>query len=324
MYRLRQANLLKHQMTFPKRESLSSWARVQKCLLPPKLITFDAYNTLYCSTIPVMEQYALIALKYNIIENPNDLVGRFTPIFKKLSTLYPNYGKHSNISADQWWTLLIKELFKSHLVPQEMIREILARFKTNEAYTAYPDVIEFIKAIKSRYPNVILGIISNTDPAAYDLLESLGLFQHFIPYTYFSYDLDMSKPDTKLFDYVIDDVLKRQPDLVATTINTSTTAKQLFLENCWHIGDELEKDMLAAQNAGWNAILVDRLDRNGFLNNISSRADMTEHDLQLDKIDQHAENIWDFCRDRDELVQLNEKTFVVPNIRVVTRMFLQE
>lgn len=307
------------KMTFPKKCSISNWVQANKQLPRPRLITFDAYNTLYCSTVPVMEQYAEIASKYGIEENEIDLVTRFTPIFKRLTLKYPNYGKHSQISADEWWTLLIKELFQSYQVTEEMVNEILARFKTNRSYTAYPDILEFIKAIKSQYPEVILGIISNTDPACYELLKSLGLFLYFTPYTYFSYDLDMSKPDPKIFDYVIDDVLKRNPDLLK--FNES---KENLLHGCWHIGDEMKKDMLAAERAGWNSILVDRLDRNGFLNNITSREDMTEHDLQLDKIDQHAEDIWEVCCNLKEFIQLNENTFVVPNLRVVRSMFLEE
>lgn len=303
-------------MTFPKNISINGGTQKNMRLPPPKLITFDAYNTLYCSTIPVMEQYAAIALKYNINEDSQELVKRFTPTFKRLTEKYPNYGKHSNITADQWWSYLISELFQPHHVSQDMISEILARFKTNKAYTAYPDVIEFIKAIKVKYPNVIIGIISNTDPAVYDLLKSLGLFQFFTPYTYFSYDLDISKPNIEIFNYVVDDVLKRNPD-----ITTDSTTKEKFLQDCWHIGDELKKDMLAAEKAGWNGILVDRLDRNGFINNISSRSEMSEHDLQLDKIDQHAEKIWEVCRNRDELVQLSDRTFVVPNFRVIKSMF---
>lgn len=303
-------------MTFSRNISISEWTQKNNRLPPPKLITFDAYNTLYCSTIPVMEQYAAIALKYNINEDSRELVKKFTPTFKRLTTKFPNYGKHSNITADQWWSYLITELFHPHHVSQDMIFEILARFKTNKAYTAYPDVVEFIKAIKLKYPDVIVGIISNTDPAVYDLLKSLGIFHFFAPYTYFSYDLDISKPDVEIFNYAVNDVLQKNPDFI-----TDSTTKEIFLQGCWHIGDELNKDMLAAERAGWNGILVDRLDRNGFIKNISSRSEMTEHDLQLDKIDQHAEKIWEVSQNREELVQLNDRTFVVPNVRVVKSMF---
>ena len=82
--------------------------------------------------------------------------------------------------------------------------------------------------------------------------------------------------------------------------------------------------MLAIENAGGKGILVDRLNKNGYLDNYSSKVGMIEHELLLDKIDQHAENIWELCRDKEEFVQINERTFVVPNIRVVKQIFLQE
>lgn len=306
-------------MTFPKKYSISESIQTIKPLLPPKLITFDAYNTLYCSSIPVLEQYASIARKYGIIIDPNNLVKRFPECFKKLTKIHPNYGKYTNITGDEWWSILIKDLFQPHDVPQDMISKIVTHFKTKKAYSTYPDIIEFIKAIKLKYPDIILGVISNTDPAVYDLLKNLNLFQYFTPYTYFSYDLEISKPNPKIFDYVINDVLKKNPEITNGLLD-----RQSLLKHCWHIGDEIEKDMLAAENAGWNGILVDRLDKHGYLGDYSSKRSMTEHELLLDKIDQHVQNIWEICHAKDWFVQLNERTFVVPNIRVVKHIFLQE
>ena len=69
-------------MTFPKKISISDSTKKIKPLLPPKLITFDAYNTLYGSTIPVVEQCTNVNAKYSIFEVSNALVKRFPKCLK--------------------------------------------------------------------------------------------------------------------------------------------------------------------------------------------------------------------------------------------------
>lgn len=319
---------------FPKRFNSASWSTK---LITPRLITFDAYNTLYCTTLPVIEQYMSVAEIYGIKTDRMKLVNKFTVVFKDLTLKYPNYGKYHNMSAIEWWSLLLTQLFTPHPISDAMINDILKRFQGQEAYAVYPDVLNFLKYCQLQYPNVKLGIISNTDPIVYILLENLGILDFFKDHLYLSYELDISKPDTRIFHHVINDVIGRHPDILV-----GLTQKNELAKYCWHIGDEMKKDMIAANNAGWNAILVDRLNRNGFFyetsdykhngdlgNNIDNqshnyllrRKDMNEYSLQIDKIDQHAMKIWNLSKDRTDFIQLTEKTFVVPNINTIQKMF---
>ncbi|CCK70480.1 Dpi35p KNAG_0E02190 [Huiozyma naganishii CBS 8797] len=306
-------------MTYPKKMTLPSQGKIEPPVLPPKLITFDAYNTLYCSTTPIMEQYSAIALKYGIKVPVERLNERFRKTFQTLNDKYPNYGKHFGFSANDWWARLIRQVFLPTEVPESLVDDILERVLTKEGFIAYPDIIDFVKEVKGRFPDVIIGVVSNTDPDCYELLRQLGLFDYFKGAVYLSYDIELFKPDPKLFDYVVSDVVKRHPGIIGEGDSIKT-----FRRHCWHVGDEFKKDLLAAQKAGWNAVLVDRLNRNGLLNDLEQRSEMTEHDLYMDKLDQHAEKIWDHCRDQKHFVQLNETSFVVPNITVLKQLFLAE
>ena len=46
-------------------------------LLKPKLVTFDAYNTLYSTTLPVMEQYSRLGRKYGLDSSAQELTLKF-------------------------------------------------------------------------------------------------------------------------------------------------------------------------------------------------------------------------------------------------------
>lgn len=64
-------------MQFPKSIKINQWDLPANKLKPPKVITFDAYNTLYSTTLPVMEQYCKIGLKYGIEADPQHLTVKF-------------------------------------------------------------------------------------------------------------------------------------------------------------------------------------------------------------------------------------------------------
>ncbi|CCF55477.1 hypothetical protein KAFR_0A00390 [Kazachstania africana CBS 2517] len=294
-------------MSFPKKVSLP----VLKC---PKIITFDAYNTLYCTTLPVMEQYCLVGRKYGIKVDPRTLTSNFPPIFKELRTKYPNYGKHDGITAEQWWGLLIKRVFKPINVPNEMVSDILLRFEGEEAYAVYPDVLEFLQRCKEKMPGIILGIISNTDPIVNKLLKNLKLTQFFEGNIYLSYDLELSKPNREIFDFALTDIVKRNRLAFDGTLDD-------FKKSCWHIGDELHNDLQGAANSGWNSILIDRSNRNGFFNTTRGLPERSEHDLTLEKVDHEAKRIWELSILQNDIIQYSEKSYVVANMRMLNDIF---
>lgn len=297
-------------MTFPKRIPITGWKYPIKPEVP-KIITFDAYNTLYSTTLPVMEQYCLVAKKYGVKADPKQLTHEFPLIFKALRKEHPNYGKDTNISPTQWWTKLITSMFKPSKSPNAMIEEILARFEGFEAYMVYPDLLELLKEIKMKYPDVVLGIISNTDPLVYTLLKNIGLYEYFENNIYLSYNLDLKKPSAEIFQYAIEDMTTKHPRLL------DDMTLQELKGSCWHIGDESINDMHAAENAGWNGVLMDRTNKYGYMSESFEKLERDGDLLSVDKIDNNSKESWEISVKQRDAIQLSERTFVVSNFEVL-------
>ncbi|CAI4048384.1 Dpi35p SKDI_13G2600 [Saccharomyces kudriavzevii IFO 1802] len=301
-------------MTYPKRIPINAWNdtfRVAK----PLIVTFDAYNTLYATKLPVMEQYCIVGRKYGIKTTPSTLTKNFPHVFKKLKEDYPQYGKHSNIKPEEWWSLLIRNVFVPIEIPDEMIDEILMRFEGFDSYFVYPDLIEFLSNLKSRYPNIILGIISNTDPTFYKLLKNIGLYETFADSIYLSYELDLIKPDRAMFQYALDDIIRKNSHLL------KMYSREEILQHSFHIGDELKNDLEGAQAAGWTGILLDRSDKYGYLSESVGKASRDEYKLSIDKIDNHSMKTWEASTKQKDTVQLSERKYVVSNFEVLEELF---
>lgn len=305
----------KVKMTYPKRLLVDSKRPMDLRVQVPKIITFDAYNTLYCTKVPVMELYSAGGAKYGVNVDVDTLTARFPDAFRTLNKKYPNYGKAAGWTADEWWQQLIKDVFKPEVASDEMVESILKTFEGKNAYAVYPDILHILTKIKAEYPEIVVGIISNTDPTAYKLMDNLEISHFFEDFMYLSYDLNMCKPNKEIYEYVLSDIVNKRPDLLKnSTINELRT-------RCWHIGDELKNDLLGAKDAGWNSILVDRLNSNHYFNEIPHKFEITEHKLSLDKISQRAEEVWKLSRDQKDIIQLDKNSFVTSNITLVESLF---
>lgn len=300
-------------MTFPKRVSIASW---KQSLKPdkPKVITFDAYNTLYATTLPVMEQYSLVAKKYSINVDPDQLTQRFPAVFKALKDQHPEYGKYTNISAIQWWSLLIKNVFHPEKASKDMIDEILTRFEGQEAYMVYPDVLKFLLDVRLKYPDVILGIISNTDPIVDTLLKNLGLHDFFDGHIYLSYDIGSKKPSKQIFDYAVRDICSKHPELLE-----KVTLEELKA-HCWHCGDEATNDLHGAVDAGWNGVLIDRTNKYGYLSNSFQNVSRSADVLSIDKIDSNCDASYKISLEQTDAVLTGKRAYVVSNFKTVETM----
>lgn len=280
----------------------------------PKLITFDAYNTLYSPRLPVMEQYALVANKYGIDKNPNELAAKFPHIYATLQKEHPQFGKTTNISAFEWWCLLVRRVYEPLSVPHQMITEIVTRFESSEAFTVYSDVLQLLYDLHTRFPDTILGIVSNTDPQIYSLLHNLGLDQYFSrDNIYLSCEIGLTKPSPDVFDYVLKDVVNRNTIFHGIDINE-------LRPNCWHIGDELVNDLEAASNAGWTAILVDRYDKYGFAVNDCAKRSRNAYKLAIDKLDSAFSESSSQAPSDSIVTQLHKRQLVVKNLDIVRKM----
>ncbi|CAI6700273.1 AAC_HP2_G0041080.mRNA.1.CDS.1 [Saccharomyces cerevisiae] len=189
------------------------------------------------------------------------------------------------------------------------------RNKKHNTENILPECNKIKKEVKSRHPDVILGIVSNTDPIFYKLLKNIGLFETFSGHIYLSYELNLAKPDRAIFQYALDDIISKQPHLL------EKYTREEILQHCFHIGDELKNDLEGAEAAGWTGILLDRNDKYGFLSNSISKPMRDEYKLSIDKIDNNSINTWEASTKQTDTLQLSERKYVVSNLEVLEELF---
>ncbi|GAB7324080.1 hypothetical protein MBLNU13_g07469t2 [Cladosporium sp. NU13] len=245
-------------------------------------ICFDAFGTLFTPRKPVAQQYSEVARSFGLGGfSDDDIAKAFKDAFKKESTQNPNYGKATGLGAEKWWSNIIHNTFKpyyhpgQHQAPTNLIPSLIHRFHSKEGYTLYPDVLPLLKQLKGpnhqthqTQPRVVIGIITNSDNRTADILTSMGVRVnplHYgdqpshsqsqqgsfdIDFTVLSYDVGFEKPSHRIF--------AAADEMLASLL--SAEQKEVDSEE-WrkvYVGDEYEKDVVGATQAGWKAVLIDR------------------------------------------------------------------
>jgi hypothetical protein len=157
---------------------------------------------------------------------------------------------------------IIHATFSPISLPPALPPALLSHFATRRAYilhTSIPSLLKFLKA-NDQYDHTAIGVISNSDSRIVSVLRSLGVAIRSYPpmkvqdevdgeagtidFVTLSYDVGVEKPHQKIFEAAF------------------LEAKSLFGgdDTEWakvHIGDDMEKDVVAARSAGWEGILWD-------------------------------------------------------------------
>lgn len=155
-------------------------------------------------------------------------------------------------------------------MPSELIPQLLHRFWSDEGYMLLPDVPLVLRGVRNlqtlRYDRVVVGVITNSDDRVPDILTSLGLKVRPLRYgtrqqdleshsgncdidfAIISYDVGHEKPDKRIFS-AAEDMLKVVLD------NWPAPADPVSWEKIY-VGDEYDKDIIGAGNAGWSAVLI--------------------------------------------------------------------
>jgi len=203
-------------------------------------------------------------------------------------TKYPNYGKSEGLTPDEWWTKvraldlslstyngvrlrqlihesspqIIHATFSPISIPSALPPALLSHFATRRAYLLHTSIPFLLKSLRvnDHYNHTVIGVISNSDPRVASVLRSLGVAIRSYPsmnihdtadgengtidFVTLSYDVGVEKPSQRIFEAAFEE------------------AKQLAggEDKEWvkvHIGDDMEKDVLAAQCAGWAGVLWD-------------------------------------------------------------------
>ncbi|KAK3328627.1 hypothetical protein B0T19DRAFT_462253 [Cercophora scortea] len=255
---------------------------------PPKrnlLICFDAFGTLFRPTLPIEEQYMLMARRHKLdgpSVTPAALRTRFRSAFDAASALWPNYGRGLGMASETWWRGVVVKTFKplirhgeGEVLENELAPDVVRRFATREGYTAAPGVGSTVKGnggllrrLKEgqgvgRVGRVVVGVISNSDERVMSVLEDFGVRvapvrfglgevkeevkggEYDVDFCCLSYDVGWKKPDIRIFK--------------AAEGMASEVAGEEVDDEGWvkvYVGNELRKDVFAARDAGWHGVLL--------------------------------------------------------------------
>ncbi|GIZ37553.1 hypothetical protein CKM354_000099700 [Cercospora kikuchii] len=249
--------------------------------MPPRnlLICFDAFGTLFKPRYSIPQQYGDVARSFGLSGFTNeDVNSSFKAAFKKESKQNPNYGKANGMNPERWWTNIITNTFKPLIPPEQaipngMVPKLLHRFWCDGGYTLFEDVQPLIRKLREAHEaentRVVIGVITNSDDRVPDILTSFGLKvsslryggryakssvaaeceQYDVDFSVMSYDVGHEKPDKRIFE-AAEEVLRTS--LLRAENGESVEWRKVY------VGDEHEKDVVGALNAGWNAVLIDR------------------------------------------------------------------
>lgn len=227
----------------------------------PQIVSFDGFGTIYYPSKPVHEQYHEIGSKMGLEKSAADIEKDFGSLYQELQREYPNYGREAGLeSPDKWWLELIVKLFNiPHYTKDEssaqLCQTLLDHFTTEKAYRLYDDVIPVLSILKEH--EIPAVVATNSDPRVRKILKNLGVSNYINDSNiYVSYDYETEKPDRRFYIAIAKDYW--------TAKTSQSRLPALFLENCWHVGDDYNKDFLGAVRAGWNGVYLDRQHQSPF------------------------------------------------------------
>lgn len=239
------------------RRFLSGTTKQQK----PRLITFDAYDTLFHPRHEVGYWYKR-AVEFHVpsigsaAPNVKIFSKNFRSAFSRMSKQYPCYGAIAGLSAATWWFQLVQDtLYLSlHGILSESFLEqrmpLLFRdlyydiFQSDEAWVLADGTKQLLEYLDKHRgedaASVKIGIVSNSDDRTLSILKTLGISTHF-DFVLTSYETKTEKPSPEIFKQAMQAAGIYDPRL------------------CVHVGDSLESDVLGALQQSWRAIHVDQL-----------------------------------------------------------------
>ncbi|KAI8583888.1 hypothetical protein K450DRAFT_220439 [Umbelopsis ramanniana AG] len=214
-----------------------------------RLITFDAYNTVFKPRGGISAQYEMEARKFGINVSKEAINKSFRPALKAQVSKYPLYGLSQGLNPKIWWQDVVRSTFIGAGASEKDLDEkflalyetIWTRFTCADGYEVFSDVFDTLKELKSR--KITLGVISNSDERVAQVLESLKLDSYF-DFVLTSSMARCEKPARQIFDQAL---------RLGSKSSSPIQASQAL-----HIGDDLKSDYFGARDAGWHSLLLRR------------------------------------------------------------------
>lgn len=209
--------------------------------MPIKVIFLDAGGTLLHPARPVGETYATFAARYGQNWQAEILTAGFRSAFKKARPRTTHEPVSRNGDERPFWRRVVREALSAVAVPESFpfdswFEELYAAYAQPELWLLYPETLLVLETLRRR--GVRLALLSNWDSRLRPLLNGHGLTP-FFEQIIISGEQGAEKPDTAFYELA---------------------AERLCIapHEALMVGDDPTNDYDAPQDAGWQALLIDR------------------------------------------------------------------
>jgi len=210
-------------------------------MAPPRVIFFDAADTLFHVKGSVGDEYLRLARKYGVTADRDTVQQAFVKAFEAAPPPVFAVQDPQEIKSCErlWWFDVVHHVFYRVGLFEgfdEYFEEVFAYFSRPDAWELYEDTVSTLADLEGR--ELELGIVSNFDSRLYEILVGLGIDRFFTSVTISSF-AGAAKPSPTIFQRALQ--------------KHGVTARQAL-----HIGNSLRDDALAAAAAGLRGVLLDR------------------------------------------------------------------
>ncbi len=203
------------------------------------MVLFDAVGTLWRPNPPVAVAYRQIARQHGVVLPEETIRNRFRAAFARQEAVDREQWKWrtSEQREEDRWREIVTEVFPEVHWPDHLFHDLWQHFAEPRHWDFFPEIPALIQALQQSGKR--WGIASNFDRRLHELCrDSLPGID--AAWVFISSELGVRKPSPRFFELVAERLDVAPRDLLM-------------------IGDDPVNDMWGARQAGWNAILLDRL-----------------------------------------------------------------
>lgn len=206
----------------------------------PRVILFDAGNTLIHPAIPVGEVYAEVARHYGVKVDPRILQVGFGRAWEKFRPTTETLAGGHHYSVP-WWKEIVREAWVGITLPEDFpfddyFDEVYQGFEHPRLWRIFPDAQIALDTLAAS--GVRLGVLSNWDTRLRTILKGVELadyFEHLI----ISDEVGICKPHKEIYRLAAEKFAVEPSEIVL-------------------IGDDPECDGVGAERAGIRSCVIRR------------------------------------------------------------------
>lgn len=198
---------------------------------------FDAVGTLICPSPPVAAAYQRVALQYGSALSEAEIAERFRGAFRRQEAI--DTAENGSVTDEarerRRWQTIVAETLSDVSDPTAAFDDLWRHFARPESWKLFDDVAGVYDRLSRR--GLRLGIASNFDARLRQVCRGLPPLDRCDVFV--SSELGVRKPALDFFRRV--------------ESRLQLPAAQIIL-----VGDDWTNDYLAARDAGWRAVFLDR------------------------------------------------------------------